>query len=148
MTTARAGREAAFATAATRGLDASRTARIFSKTPFRICVKPKTGADSSAAPRAPGEKFALQIFGANLRVAPRAPGEKPQQRRRSTDGKTWSDITEDGGPTWRCTPVSGDVGNYLRACVPLGGNAPEGADEACVRMFAKVKAAGGVVAGD
>ena len=62
---------------------------------------------------------------------------------RSTDGKTWSDITEDGGPTWRYTPVSGDVGNHLRACVPLGDNAPEGADEACVRMFAKVKAAGG-----
>ena len=60
---------------------------------------------------------------------------------RSTDGKTWSDITEDGGPTWRYTPVSGDIGNHLRACVPLGDNAPEGADEACVRMFAKAKAA-------
>ena len=53
------------------------------------------------------------------------------------------DITEDGGHTWRCTPVSGDVGSHLRACVPLGDNAPEGADEACVRMFAKAKAAGG-----
>ena len=52
------------------------------------------------------------------------------------------DITEDGGPTWRYTPVYGDVGSH-RACVALGGNAPEGADEACVRMFAKAKAAGG-----
>ena len=62
---------------------------------------------------------------------------------RSTDGKTWSDITEDGGKTHRYTPVAGDVGNHLRVCVALGDNAPEGATEACVRMFAKVKAAGG-----
>ena len=74
-------------------------------------------------------------------VGPLGTRRAPWIWQRSSDGKTWADITEDGGPTWRYTPVSGDVGNHLRACVPLGDNAPEGADEACVRMFAKVKAA-------
>jgi len=69
--------------------------------------------------------------------------KSPWRWQRSTDGKTWSDITEDGGPTVYYTPVSGDVGYYLRSCVFLNDTAPEGADEACVRMFAKVKAAGG-----
>ena len=77
----------------------------------------------------------------SIRASGTRNGKAPWVWQRSTDGKTWSDITEDGGPTWRYTPVSGDVGNHLRACVPLGDNAPEGADEACVRMFAKVKAA-------
>ena len=79
----------------------------------------------------------------SIRASGTRNGKAPWVWQRSTDGKTWSDITEDGGPTWRYTPVSGDVGNHLRACVPLGDNAPEGADEACVRMFAKAKAAGG-----
>ena len=78
----------------------------------------------------------------SIRAAGTRNGKAPWVWQRSTDGKTWSDITEDGGPTWRYTPVSGDVGSHLRACVPLGDNAPEGADEACVRMFAKAKAAG------
>ena len=79
----------------------------------------------------------------SIRASGTRNGKAPWVWQRSPDGKTWSDITEDGGPTWRYTPVSGDVGSHLRACVPLGDNAPEGADEACVRMFAKVKAAGG-----
>ena len=58
-----------------------------------------------------------------------------------TDGKTRAYITEDGGATFIYTPVAGDVGSRLRACVALGVNAPDGADKACVRMFAKVKAA-------
>ena len=52
------------------------------------------------------------------------------------------DITEDGGPTWRYTPVYGDVGSHLRLR-RLGRQRAGGADEACVRMFAKAKAAGG-----
>ena len=83
------------------------------------------------------------VSGPSIRAAGTRNGKAPWVWQRSTDGKTWADITEDGGPTWRYTPVSGDVGNYLRACVALGDNAPEGADEACVRMFAKTKAAGG-----
>ena len=83
------------------------------------------------------------VNGPSIRASGTQNGKAPWVWQRSTDGKTWSDITEDGGPTWRYTPVSGDVGNHLRACVPLGDNAPEGADEACVRMFAKAKAAGG-----
>ena len=52
-----------------------------------------------------------------------------RRRRRLTDGKTWSDITKDGGATFIYTPIA------------LGDNAPEGANKACVRMFAKAKAA-------
>ena len=70
-------------------------------------------------------------------------GKQHRIWRRSTDGKTWSDITEDGGATYRYTATSSDLNNCLRACVALGDNAPEGADEACVRMFAKTQAAGG-----
>ena len=81
------------------------------------------------------------VNGPSIRAAGTQNGKAPWVWQRSSDGKTWADITEDGGPTWHCTPVSGDVGSHLRACVPLGDNAPEGADEACVRMFAKVKAA-------
>ena len=69
--------------------------------------------------------------------------KSPWRWQRSTDGKTWSDITEDGGATVYYTPVAGDVGYYLRSCVFLNDAAPEGATEACVRMFAKAKAAGG-----
>ena len=36
--------------------------------------------------------------------------------------------------------TSADLNNYLCACVALGDNAPEGSDEACVRMFAKTQA--------
>ena len=81
------------------------------------------------------------VNGPSIRASGTRNGKAPWVWQRSSDGKTWADITEDGGPTWRYTPVAGDVGNHLRACVPLGDNAPEGADEACVRMFAKVKAA-------
>ena len=67
----------------------------------------------------------------------------PWRWQRSTDGKTWADITEDGGPTVYYTPVSGDVGYYLRSCVYLNYTAPEGATEACVWPFAKTQAAAG-----
>ncbi len=61
---------------------------------------------------------------------------------KSTDGVSWTNITEDGGRTYEYTPVSGDVGSYLRACVALDStlSAVDGAEEACVHPFAKVKA--------
>jgi len=65
------------------------------------------------------------------------PTRKSSWRQRSTDGKTRSDITEDGGATVYYTPVAGDVGYCLRSCVFLNDTAPEGATEACVRMFAR-----------
>ena len=68
-------------------------------------------------------------------------GKQPWIWQRSPDGKTWTNITEDGGPTYYYMATSADLNNYLRACVALGDNAPEGADEACVRMFAKTQAA-------
>ena len=83
------------------------------------------------------------INGPSIR-APRSgdPTRKaPWRWQRSPDGKTWTDITEDGGPTYYYRSTSADLNNYLRACVALGDNAPEGADEACVRMFAKTQAA-------
>ena len=61
---------------------------------------------------------------------------------KSTDGVSWTNITEDGGRSYEYTPVSGDVGSYLRACVALDStlSAVDGAEEACVHPFAKVKA--------
>ena len=73
-------------------------------------------------------------------------GKQPWIWRRSTDGKTWSDITQgssDAPGSYRRAATTADLNNYPRACVALGDNAPEGADEACVRMFAKTQAAGG-----
>ena len=60
---------------------------------------------------------------------------------KSTDGVSWTNITEDGGRSYEYTPVSGDVGSYLRACVALNTtlSSVEGAEEACVHPFAKVK---------
>ena len=73
--------------------------------------------------------------------APRAGGmgKAPWQWQRSTDGITWTDIAPDGGPTYMYTAVAADLNNYLRACVALNDTAPEGATEACVRMFAKTQ---------
>ena len=71
-------------------------------------------------------------------------GKQPWIWQRSTDGKTWSDITPgpmDTPGSYYYMVTSADLNNYLRACVALGDNAPEGADEACVRMFAKAQAA-------
>ncbi len=61
---------------------------------------------------------------------------------KSTDAVSWTNITEDGGRSYEYTPVSGDVGSYLRACVALDStlSSVEGAEEACVHPFAKVKA--------
>lgn len=54
-------------------------------------------------------------------------GSRPGwQWQRSSDGAAWTDIAEDGAPTFHYTPVAGDVGYYLRFCV---------------RIFAKTQAA-------
>ena len=71
-------------------------------------------------------------------------GKQPWVWQRSPDGKTWTDITPgpmDTPGSYYYMVTSADLNNYLRACVALGDNAPEGADEACVRMFAKTQAA-------
>ena len=88
------------------------------------------------------------VDGSGIRAPrPRHGGEMGKQSwiwQRSPDGKTWSDITQgpsDASGSCNYTATSEDLNNYLRACVALGGNAPEGATEACVRMFAKTEAA-------
>ena len=62
---------------------------------------------------------------------------------KSTDGVSWTNISsaDVGSVTYEYTPVSGDVGSYLRACVALNTtlSSVEGAEEACVHPFAKVK---------
>ena len=63
---------------------------------------------------------------------------------KSTDGISWTNIssTDVGSVTYEYTPVAADVGSYLRACVALDStiSAVDGAEEACVHPFAKVKA--------
>ena len=79
------------------------------------------------------------VDGPAMRAGARARKEAWQWQR-STDGVTWTDITEDGGATYEYTPTSSnDLNNCLRACVGLNETAPEGATQACVRMFAKTR---------
>ena len=88
------------------------------------------------------------VSGPSIR-APRARpgggmGKQPWVWQRSPDGKTWTDITPgpmDTPGSYYYMVTSADLNNYLRACVALGDNAPEGTTEACVRMFAKTQAA-------
>ena len=82
------------------------------------------------------------VAGGSQRAAGMGTNPKPWIWSKSTDGVTWADITEDDGVTYEYTPVSGDVGSYLRACVAVNStlSAVEGAEEACVHPFAKVKA--------
>ena len=81
------------------------------------------------------------VAGGSQRAAGMGSNPKPWIWSKSTDGVTWADITEDDGVTYEYTPVSGDVGSYLRACVAVNSalSAVEGAEEACVHPFAKVK---------
>ena len=71
----------------------------------------------------------------------------PWQWYRSTDGISWGNPITKTGPTYDYMPVSGDVGNYLRACVDVvsttGAERVLGADRVCVGPFAKVQASGG-----
>ena len=82
------------------------------------------------------------VAGGSQRAAGTGANPKPWIWSKSTDGVTWADITEDDGVTYEYMPVSGDVGSYLRACVAVNStlSAVEGAEEACVHPFAKVKA--------
>ena len=70
----------------------------------------------------------------------------PWQWYRSTDGISWGSPITKTGPTYDYMPVSGDVGNYLRACVDVvssaGADRVLGDDRVCVGPFAKVRASG------
>ena len=72
---------------------------------------------------------------------------QPWQWYRSTDGASWGSPITKTGPTYDYTPVAGDVGNYLRACVDvrsaLNVDRVLGDDRVCVGPFAKVQASGG-----
>ena len=82
------------------------------------------------------------VAGPSQRAAGMGSNPKAWDWSKSTDGVSWTDIADDGDPTYEYTPVSGDVGSYLRACVDLDTtlSAVEGAEVACVHPFAKVKA--------
>ena len=69
---------------------------------------------------------------------------QPWQWYKSTDGANWGNPITKTGPTYDYMPVSGDVGNYLRACVNVvsstGAERVLGDDRVCVGPFAKVQA--------
>ena len=66
---------------------------------------------------------------------------QPWRWSRSTDGVTWTSISEDGGGTYEYTPVAADVNNYLRACVAIRSSDARSGGESmmCTRPFPPVE---------